>query len=133
MIYLGSTSDTRITENSDRRITEDGDVRVLEDLVLSFYFTPRTETFDSMLFISETTGTTFTATITDITVNDNDVKVSFTIPDLPLDCYYRISVKEGSAERWRGKAFIRSVLSNPYSVNTNEYISHSSNNEFITI
>jgi len=133
MIYLGSTSDTRITENSNRRIAENGDIRILEDLVLSFYFTPRSTTFNTLLFISETTGTSFTATITSTTINDNDVEVSFTIADLPLDCYYRVLVRQGNTEVWRGKAFISERTPSPFSVNYGDYVSHTSNNEFITI
>lgn len=123
----------RITEDSFRRITEDGNYRGMEDIVLAFTCTPRSTTFNTLLFISETTGTSFTATIRETTINDNDVEISYTVADLPKDCYYRILIKQNNTEVWRGKLFVsaRSII--PYSMNYNDYISHTSNNEFITI
>lgn len=96
-----------------------------------FKIIPREYLADSMIIKNETTNTSATINITPTL--DRYFMVIDEVLDLKQDNYYTLTVLNGSDIVYKGIIFCTNQTISDYSVNNNNYIANSTNNDFITI
>lgn len=96
-----------------------------------FKIIPREYLADSMIIKNETTNTSVTINITPTL--DRYFMVIDEVLDLKQDNYYTLTVLNGSDIVYKGIIFCTNQTIADYSVNNNNYIANSTNNDFITI
>jgi len=96
-----------------------------------FNVIPRNYSADRMEITSETTRTTVSY---DITATINGYYLTWTeAVTLKENVFYTLTVYNGSDIVYKGKIFCTDQPVSTFSVNNNEFVSVSSNNEYITV
>jgi len=105
----------------------------------TFKFIPREYTADSLVLTNETTNasTTYVITVSRVDYNDNvdtaglylSVTDTFTLKE---DNFYSLVVKNGSDVIYRDKVFCTNQTVSDFTVNSGEFNTYTSTNEYIT-
>ena len=96
----------------------------------TFYVIPREYNATSMTFTHEETGIVLTYSITP-TQEEYYMKIT-KIVALKEDHFYTLKVLNGTDVVYRDKVFCTNqTISTSYSVNNNEYVQNSSNNDYV--
>lgn len=100
----------------------------------SISVTPRSDNFTSMTLYNETTNATVSVANVSLVASNYYMTLAFDIEnDLQDDVFYYLTMYNGSTPIYRDKIYVTSQSAETYTINQNVYVSHSSNDEFITL
>ena len=93
-------------------------------------FIPRANTYNTLIVTNESTNVSENITIVSSLVGDyyNEIVASF---DLTKDTFYSLTIKNNSDIVFKDKVFCTNQTIPTFSVNSGQYTSNSSNNDFI--
>ena len=96
----------------------------------TFSFVPRSDTYNTLTLTDEQTGITSTVTITTNVINSyyNTITATFNIKE---NHFYILELKQNSDIVFKDKVFCTNQAVSIYSVNTGQYTTNSSNNDYI--
>ena len=96
-----------------------------------FKIIPREYNADSMVITNETTGTSTTYAIT---ASKSSYYLTFSkAVTLEEGVFYSLTVKNGSDIVYKDRIFCTNQTVSTYSINNNEYITNTTNNDYITV
>jgi hypothetical protein len=96
----------------------------------TFSFVPRSTTYNTLTLTDEQTGVTSTVTITSTTAASYHQIIQATF-NIKQNHFYTLEVKNNSDVVFKDKVFCTNQSIGTFSVNTSQYTSNSSNNDFI--
>ena len=98
----------------------------------TFNFVPRKSQYNTMLITDEIENETITVPIVSSAINSytNSITAAFNLKESRS---YMLTLKQGSEIIYRDKIYCTDNPVVNYSINEGEYVSHTSNNEFIVI
>lgn len=100
----------------------------------SISITPRSDSYTSITIYNETTNSLVDFDNISITTEAYYKTLSFDIEeDLQDEVFYYLTMYNGSTPIYRDKIYVTSQSAETYTINQNVYVSHSSNDEFITL
>lgn len=100
----------------------------------SISISPRSDVYTSVTLYNELTNAIVDITNIEITNNAYYKTMTFDIEnDLQNDIFYYLTMYNNSNIVYRDKVFVTNQQPEVYTVNKDQYTSHTSNNEFITI
>ena len=96
----------------------------------TFSFVPRSDTYNTLTLTDEQTGITSTVTITATSVATyfHRIQATFNIKE---NHFYVLEVKQNSDVVFKDKVFCTNQSIPTFSVNTGQYTTNSSNNDYI--
>jgi len=96
----------------------------------TFSFVPRSTTYNTLTLTDEQTGVTSTVTITATATASYHQRIQATFA-IKQNHFYTLEVKNNSDVVFKDKVFCTNQSIDTFSVNTSQYTSNSSNNDFI--
>jgi hypothetical protein len=96
----------------------------------AFSFVPRSTTYNTLTLTDEQTGVTSTVTITATATASYHQRIQATF-NIKQNHFYTLEVKNNSDVVFKDKVFCTNQSIDTFSVNTSQYTSNSSNNDFI--
>jgi len=98
----------------------------------TFNFVPRKSQYNTMLITDEIENETITVSIISSAISGytNTITAAFALKESRS---YLLTLKQGSEIIYRDKIYCTDQAVTNYTINAGEYVSHTSNNEFIVI